>query len=142
MPIADTLRIDNYLEDGGFFATMADDVRQGLTATPKKLLPKYLWRLCHRFSVLCGPYRSFKTVPDKDPRTTSGSRSVAALARWCVTHRLLVILLWLAALGGAASAAALTGSAYSNDYEVPGTAAYEYVAGRPRSEQLVPQGVS
>ncbi|MFC8125095.1 MMPL family transporter [Streptomyces sp. NPDC057302] len=46
---------------------------------------------------------------------------MAALARWCVTHRLLVILLWLAALGGAASAAALTGSAYSNDYEVPGT---------------------
>ncbi|MGW5732730.1 MULTISPECIES: MMPL family transporter [Streptomyces] len=46
---------------------------------------------------------------------------MAALARWCVKHRLLAVLLWLAALGGAASAAAVAGSAYSNDYEVPGT---------------------
>ncbi|MFE6163575.1 MMPL family transporter [Streptomyces sp. NPDC056486] len=46
---------------------------------------------------------------------------MAVLARWCVKHRLLAVLLWLLALGGAASAAALTGSAYSNDYEVPGT---------------------
>jgi L-histidine N-alpha-methyltransferase len=43
LPIADTLRIDNHLEDGGFFATMAEDVRRGLTSTPKKLLPKYLY---------------------------------------------------------------------------------------------------
>ncbi|MEV2252695.1 MMPL family transporter [Streptomyces sp. NPDC050147] len=46
---------------------------------------------------------------------------MAALARWCVKHRLLAVLLWLIALSGAASAAALAGSAYSNDYEVPGT---------------------
>ncbi|GAA1941490.1 MMPL family transporter [Streptomyces durmitorensis] len=46
---------------------------------------------------------------------------MAALARWCVKHRLLAVLLWLVALGGAASAAAVAGSAYSNDYEVPGT---------------------
>ncbi|MEU6822020.1 MMPL family transporter [Streptomyces atriruber] len=46
---------------------------------------------------------------------------MAALARWCVRHRLVVVLLWLLALGGAASAAAVAGSAYSNDYEVPGT---------------------
>ncbi|MFF1697007.1 MMPL family transporter [Streptomyces sp. NPDC058257] len=46
---------------------------------------------------------------------------MAALARWCVKRRLLAVLLWLIALGGAASAAAVTGSAYSNDYEVPGT---------------------
>jgi RND superfamily putative drug exporter len=46
---------------------------------------------------------------------------VAALARWCVRHRLVVVLLWLLALGGATAAAGLTGSAYSNDYEVPGT---------------------
>ncbi|MEU9170230.1 MMPL family transporter [Streptomyces sp. NPDC048420] len=46
---------------------------------------------------------------------------MAALARWCVRQRLVVVLLWLLALGGVSTAAALTGSAYSNDYEVPGT---------------------
>ncbi|MEU7578394.1 MMPL family transporter [Streptomyces sp. NPDC041068] len=46
---------------------------------------------------------------------------MAALARWCVRHRLLAVLLWLVALGGATTAAAVAGSAYSNDYEVPGT---------------------
>ncbi|MGP4045206.1 MMPL family transporter [Streptomyces sp. 2A115] len=46
---------------------------------------------------------------------------MAALARWCVRHRLVVVLLWLLALGGVSAAAAVTGSAYSNDYEVPGT---------------------
>ncbi|MEU6348811.1 MMPL family transporter [Streptomyces sp. NPDC047072] len=46
---------------------------------------------------------------------------MAALARWCVRRRLLVVLLWLVALAGVSTAAALTGSAYSNDYEVPGT---------------------
>ncbi|MDX5562499.1 MMPL family transporter [Streptomyces sp. ID05-04B] len=46
---------------------------------------------------------------------------MAALARWCVRNRLMVVLLWLIALGGTATAAAVAGSAYSNDYEVPGT---------------------
>ncbi|MFC8366330.1 MMPL family transporter [Streptomyces griseorubiginosus] len=46
---------------------------------------------------------------------------MAALARWCVRRRLVVVLLWLLALGGVSAAAAVTGSAYSNDYEVPGT---------------------
>ncbi|QKW09360.1 MMPL family transporter [Streptomyces sp. NA04227] len=46
---------------------------------------------------------------------------MAALARWCIRHRLLAVLLWLLALGGTATAAAVTGAAYSNDYEVPGT---------------------
>ncbi|MEU6555818.1 MMPL family transporter [Streptomyces sp. NPDC046915] len=46
---------------------------------------------------------------------------MAFLARWCVRHRLVAVLLWLLALGGATAAAAVTGSAYSNDYEVPGT---------------------
>ncbi|MFJ2174862.1 MMPL family transporter [Streptomyces sp. NPDC087851] len=46
---------------------------------------------------------------------------MAALARWCVTHRLLAVLLWLLALGGASAAAGVTGTSYSNDYEVPGT---------------------
>ncbi|MFF3415731.1 MMPL family transporter [Streptomyces sp. NPDC002698] len=46
---------------------------------------------------------------------------MAALARWCVQHRLVTVLLWLLAFGGVTAAAAVTGSAYSNDYEVPGT---------------------
>ncbi|MFC0599334.1 MMPL family transporter [Streptomyces palmae] len=46
---------------------------------------------------------------------------MAALARWCLRRRLVVIVLWLAALAGVATAAAATGSAYSNNYDVPGT---------------------
>ncbi|MEV6547864.1 MMPL family transporter [Streptomyces sp. NPDC051597] len=46
---------------------------------------------------------------------------MAAIARWCVRHRLLAVLLWLLALGGATTATAVAGTAYSNDYEVPGT---------------------
>ncbi|MFJ1655441.1 MMPL family transporter [Streptomyces sp. NPDC088337] len=46
---------------------------------------------------------------------------MAALARWCVRHRLVVVLLWLLAFGGITAASSVTGSAYSNDYEVPGT---------------------
>lgn len=37
------IRIDNYLRDQGFFDTMAEDVRQGLTSTPKMLPPKYFY---------------------------------------------------------------------------------------------------
>ncbi|MFI8088647.1 MMPL family transporter [Streptomyces sp. NPDC086080] len=46
---------------------------------------------------------------------------MAALARWCVRRRLIVVLLWLLALGGVAVGAFTAGSAYSNDYQVPGT---------------------
>ncbi|MFJ8311156.1 MULTISPECIES: MMPL family transporter [unclassified Streptomyces] len=46
---------------------------------------------------------------------------MAALARWCVRHRLVVVLLWLLALGATTAAAAVAGTAYSNDYEAPGT---------------------
>lgn len=46
---------------------------------------------------------------------------MAALARWCVQRRLVVVLLWLLALGGAGAAAAVMGTSYSNDYEAPGT---------------------
>ena len=37
------IRIDNYLNSHDFFSTMAEDVRQGLTANPKRLQPKYLY---------------------------------------------------------------------------------------------------
>ncbi|MFJ4964264.1 MMPL family transporter [Streptomyces sp. NPDC088729] len=46
---------------------------------------------------------------------------MAAIARWCIRHRLAALLIWLAALGGTAAAAGFAGSAYTNDYEVPGT---------------------
>ncbi|MFF3940016.1 MMPL family transporter [Streptomyces phaeofaciens] len=46
---------------------------------------------------------------------------MAALARWCVRNRLFAVLLWLLALVGTATAAVATGTAYSNDYDVPGT---------------------
>ncbi|MEV6790587.1 MMPL family transporter [Streptomyces sp. NPDC051320] len=48
---------------------------------------------------------------------------MAAIARWCVKHRLLAVLLWLLALGGTATAAGIAGSAYTNNYDVPGTEA-------------------
>ncbi|MFD5258788.1 MMPL family transporter [Streptomyces bobili] len=46
---------------------------------------------------------------------------MAALAQWCVRHRLVAVLLWLLALGATATAAMIAGSSYSNDYDVPGT---------------------
>ncbi|MFF0626629.1 MMPL family transporter [Streptomyces sp. NPDC004296] len=46
---------------------------------------------------------------------------MTALARWCLRRRLVVILLWLAALTGTTVAAGVIGSAYSTDYAVPGT---------------------
>ncbi|MFI9099071.1 MMPL family transporter [Streptomyces fildesensis] len=46
---------------------------------------------------------------------------MAALARWCLRRRLSVVLLWIVALAGLTAGAALAGSAYSNDYEIPGT---------------------
>ncbi|MFF4169204.1 MMPL family transporter [Streptomyces sp. NPDC001744] len=46
---------------------------------------------------------------------------MAAIARWCVRHRLLAVLLWLLALGGTGAGALLAGNAYSNDYEAAGT---------------------
>ncbi|OIK28992.1 MMPL family transporter [Streptomyces malaysiense] len=46
---------------------------------------------------------------------------MAALARWCVRHRLIAVLLWLCAFGGVTAAASVAGTSYSNDYSVPGT---------------------
>ncbi|MGW7521470.1 MMPL family transporter [Streptomyces sp. NPDC054796] len=46
---------------------------------------------------------------------------MTALVRWCLRRRVAVVALWLAVLAGVATASGLTGSAYSNDYEVPGT---------------------
>ncbi|GGY80029.1 MMPL family transporter [Streptomyces nitrosporeus] len=48
---------------------------------------------------------------------------MAAIARWCLAHRLATVLIWLFALGGTAAAAGFAGSAYTDDYDVPGTEA-------------------
>ncbi|MEU6771926.1 MMPL family transporter [Streptomyces sp. NPDC046759] len=58
---------------------------------------------------------------------------MADLARWCVRHRLIAVLLWLLAFGGVTAAAAVAGSSYSNDYKVPGTES-------GRAEQLLKEG--
>ncbi|WP_399889351.1 MMPL family transporter [Streptomyces sp. BBFR51] len=58
---------------------------------------------------------------------------MAALARWCVRRRLVAVLLWLLAFGVVAAAATVTGSAYSNDYGIPGT-------GSDRASQLLDSG--
>lgn len=46
---------------------------------------------------------------------------MAALARWCVRHRLVTVILWLVAFVGTVAGAAAAGAAYSNDYKTPGT---------------------
>ncbi|MFF9201397.1 MMPL family transporter [Streptomyces sp. NPDC014986] len=46
---------------------------------------------------------------------------MAALARWCVQRRPITVLLWLLTFGGIVAGAFAAGSAYSNDYQVPGT---------------------
>ncbi|MBX7550695.1 MMPL family transporter [Streptomyces sp. NPDC004232] len=58
---------------------------------------------------------------------------MADLARWCVRHRLITVLLWLLAFGGVSAAAAVAGTSYSNDYAVPGTES-------GRAEHLLKQG--
>ncbi|GAA2459012.1 MMPL family transporter [Actinomadura vinacea] len=44
---------------------------------------------------------------------------MVSTARWCFRHRLLVLLLWAAALGGAVLAGQAAGSEYSNDFKLP-----------------------
>ncbi|MQS37602.1 MMPL family transporter [Streptomyces katsurahamanus] len=46
---------------------------------------------------------------------------MATIARWCITHRLVTVLLWALACAGVSLAAVAAGTAYSNDYDVPGT---------------------
>lgn len=71
------------------------------------------------FRITCSlSVRSAPPRPCRDPRQAT---PVTALARWCHKRRLLVLLLWLAALAGAVSASAVTGSAYSDDYGAAGT---------------------
>jgi RND superfamily putative drug exporter len=44
-----------------------------------------------------------------------------ALATWCVRHRLIVVLVWLAALIGTTALSQAVGTAYSNSFSLPNT---------------------
>jgi putative drug exporter of the RND superfamily len=46
---------------------------------------------------------------------------VSVLARWCHRHRLIVVLLWLVAIAGLGVASKALGSAYSDNFSLPGT---------------------
>ncbi|MCE7002641.1 hypothetical protein LWC34_07315 [Kibdelosporangium philippinense] len=43
------------------------------------------------------------------------------MARWCVRRRFLVIGLWLAALLGLGAAQSSTGTAYNDNFTIPGS---------------------
>jgi RND superfamily putative drug exporter len=46
---------------------------------------------------------------------------LAGLARWCFHHRLIVVLVWIAALVGLVAAERIGGTAYSTSFSLPGT---------------------
>src|SRR5947209_1729850 len=49
------------------------------------------------------------------------------LARWCFTHRRLVVLGWLAAIVGLSAIHGAAGSAYSDDFRLSGTQSFDAV---------------
>ena len=46
---------------------------------------------------------------------------MAALARWCYRHRLVVLLLWVGALFGLGFSASSAGTDYANVFSLPDT---------------------
>lgn len=62
------IRIDDYLNNAGFFSTMAEDVKKGLTANPKQLQPKYLYD--ERGSVL---FEQITELPEYYPMREEGA---------------------------------------------------------------------
>jgi RND superfamily putative drug exporter len=46
---------------------------------------------------------------------------MTTLARWCFRHRRIVLLLWIAALIGVGAASSSSGTAYKNNFNLPGT---------------------
>ena len=46
---------------------------------------------------------------------------MAAIARWCFRHRIAVLLLWLAALVGLGVVNSAVGTAYNDNFALPGT---------------------
>jgi RND superfamily putative drug exporter len=49
------------------------------------------------------------------------------LARWCFTHRRIVLLAWVAALVGATAIQSAVGSAYSDNFKLSGTQSFDAV---------------
>src|SRR5690606_33729076 len=56
-----------------------------------------------------------------DPSSDEGVSNVAALARWCYRHRLVVLLLWVGALCGLAVSARSAGTNYASVFSLPDT---------------------
>jgi RND superfamily putative drug exporter len=46
---------------------------------------------------------------------------MAAIARWCFQHRIVVVVLWVLGLVGIAVTESVVGTGYSNDFALPGT---------------------
>jgi len=58
-----------------------------------------------------------------------------SLATWCVRHRLVVVLLWIAALVGMSVLSNGIGTAYSNNFSLPHTESTEALScSRPRPQ--------
>src|ERR1700716_1871252 len=49
------------------------------------------------------------------------------LARWCFTHRRIVVLAWIAALVGLTAIHSAAGSAYSDNFRLPSTQSFDAV---------------
>ncbi|MGW1718048.1 MMPL family transporter [Streptomyces sp. NPDC002156] len=52
---------------------------------------------------------------------SEGLLSVAALARWCYRHRLVVLLIWVGAVFGLGFAGSAAGTDYANSFSLPNT---------------------
>lgn len=50
-----------------------------------------------------------------------------SLARWCYTHRRIVVLGWIAALVGVTAIHATVGSSYSDNFRLPHTESFDAV---------------
>ncbi|MFD2078363.1 putative drug exporter of the RND superfamily [Actinopolymorpha cephalotaxi] len=84
--------------------------------------------------------------PDSSPDSSPGSRPAgrrgsvfARLAGWSARHRWRALVLWAAVLVGATVAAQAVGSAYQNDFSLPGTESQQ-VADRLAAESPVQAG--
>ena len=66
---------------------------------------------------------------------------MAALARWCYRHRLVVLLVWVGALFGLGFSATTAGTDYANVFSLPDTdskSAYDLMQRRSRTARATP----
>ncbi len=60
-------------------------------------------------------------MPATEERRPAGAGVLQRLGRWCARHWVVVIVVWLAALGGLHAAQDTVGGGYSDDFSLPGT---------------------